>query len=78
MMKHVNFKERKKGGQIKSKRSAVIPTLQNDPPLSHKGVDLPMKLCYKYLEIFSGRLEVITQVTAFLSKSSSATMITLK
>jgi len=25
--------------QIVSKRSAVIPTLLKDPPLSHKGVD---------------------------------------
>jgi len=40
MMKHVNLKERKKAVQIVSKRSAVIPTLQKDPPLSHKGVEL--------------------------------------
>ena len=40
MMNHVNLKEQKKAVQIVSKRSAVIHTLQKDPPLSHKGVDL--------------------------------------
>jgi len=39
-MKHVNFKKRKKAVQNVSKRSAVIPTLQKDPPLSHKGVEM--------------------------------------
>ena len=33
MIKHVNFKKRKPAIQIASKRSAVIPTLQKDPPL---------------------------------------------
>ena len=33
MIKHVHFKERKKALQIAPKRSAVIPTLQKDPPL---------------------------------------------
>jgi len=40
MMKNENFKDRKKAVQIVSKRSAVIPTLQKDPPLSNKGVEL--------------------------------------
>jgi len=39
MMKHVNVKERKKAAKITPKRSAVIPTPQEDPPLSHNGVD---------------------------------------
>ena len=46
MMKHVNFKEQKKAVQIVSKRSAVIPTLQKELPLSHKGVEvLSTKSC---------------------------------
>ena len=33
IIKQVNFKERKNALQIAPKRSAVIPTLEKDPPL---------------------------------------------
>jgi len=46
-MKHVNLKKRKKAVQIVSKRSAVIPTLQKDPPLSHKGVEMLFIIIWK-------------------------------
>ena len=53
MIKHVQFKERKKALQIAPKRSAVIPTLQKDPPLSHKGVDrfLPFLVCLNPIQM---------------------------
>jgi len=61
-MKHVNFKERKKAVKIVSKRSAVIPTLQKDPPLSHKGVDIWKKLVH-CLMLLSGRVVSIAIAT---------------
>jgi len=33
------------GIATRAKRSAVIPTAQKDPPLSHKGVDLERSRC---------------------------------
>ena len=72
-MKHVNSKERKKAVQIVSKRSAVIPTLQEDPPLSHKGVDLvtsSSKLAAVAL-LYMLQLRIAFPITSFCSYCES-------